>query len=349
MRQRIAFFLSLVTILLSTGELSAALIEYDRGAKGARPVGARPVGARPEGTRPEGVRPGGKERDYRPATECMLTPCIMTQWGTIRLPKDLEKTHTVQMGALHRGLYTSIALFQQSTTFEQKLSGRLFARQPNRNILNLERLIDTGKTKTIYLYGLLLQHELDEGDLIALTLTPKDSREKVEDYYFRYHHDGMKADIDIAFVQPINLFNPNPGGIIQAAYSTAALSFSLARAPDPEKQYRFISKLTRAVRFNLILGFLLRKDVGPFGGDNITQEFFDGFGGLGFTFFDFLAVGYGANFIRSPHTSFPFVGIEVRHLFEFIRSLKADTHSRWQRYLKEEIAHAPESSDSSTR
>ncbi|MBI4373892.1 MAG: hypothetical protein HY542_03345 [Deltaproteobacteria bacterium] len=40
---------------------------------------------------------------------------------------------------------------------------------------------------------------------------------------------------------------------------------------------------------------------------------------------------------NSPRTTFPFVGIEVRHLMEFIRTLKKDTHTRWRKYLKEEI------------
>lgn len=313
MQRLFAFSLFFVTLLPSLRAGAAVLVEYDRGAK-------------------------NKERAFVTADGCAHTPCIMTQWGAIRVPHRIGKIRRVELGVLHRGIFQSIALFQESTTFEQKLSERIFNRKPNRKIVNLERLVQGGKTDTIHMYGILLQYDLDEGDLIALRLSSLRDPAKSEEYYFRYHHEGAKFDVDIAFVQPINIFNPNPGGVIQAAYSTAALSFSIARAMDPEKKYSLLGKMTRAVRINLTTGLLLRKDVGDFNGDQITKEFFDGFGGLGLTFFDFLAFGYGANIVRSPHTTFPYIGIEVRHLFEFLRSLKADTHTRWQKYLKEEMA-----------
>lgn len=278
------------------------------------------------------------ERNFIAAENCTATPCIITQWGAIRLPKGVAKNHRMELGMLHRGTFQQIHLFQESTTLEQKVSERIFTRKPNRSIVNLARLVASGKAETIYMYGLLLQYDLDEGDLMSLQLTSLKNPSHVEEYFFRYHHDGAKFDVDIAFVQPINIFHPNPGGVIQAAYSTAALSFSVARAMDPEKHYSLLNKMTRAVRFNLFTGLLLRKDVGSFNGDAITEEFFDGFGGVGVTVLDFLAFGYGGNFVRSPHTTFPFVGIEIRHLMEFLRTLKADTHSRWQKYLKEEMA-----------
>lgn len=289
-----------------------------------------------------GTKKGG--RQFVSASPCADQPCTITQSGAIRLPIGIEKNHRVQLVALHRGTISSIALFQESTTFEQKVSERIFNRIPNRKVVDLERLLETGKTGTIYMYGVLLQHDLDEGDLIALKLTSLKNPSEVEEYFFRYHHDGLKFDVDLAFVQPISLFSPNPGGVIQSAYSTVALSFSAARAMDPDRHYRLISKVMRAVRVNLTAGLLIRKDVHPFNGDNITQEAIDGFGGLGLTFFDFLALGYGANFARSPHTTFPYVGIEVRHLFEFLRSLKSDTHTRWQKYLKEEMARPSDQS-----
>lgn len=277
------------------------------------------------------------ERNYLSAEACVATPCILTQWGAIRLPKNMANSYRMELGIHHRGSFSSIALFQESSSLEQKVSERVFNRQANRKIVNLERLVETGKTNTLYMYGLLLQYEFDEGDLLALQMTDLKNPSKVYNYYFRYHHQGTNWDIDIAFVQPLNLFTPNPGGIIQAAYSTAAVSFSVARAMDPEKKYSLLSKMTRAVRANLFLGLLLRKDVTPFGGgDNIVTEQLDGFGGVGLTVLDFLAFGYGGNFVTSPHTTFPFVGIEVRHLAEFLSALKKDTHSRWRKYLKEE-------------
>lgn len=287
-------------------------VEYDRGVK-------------------------GKERYWIAAKECTNKPCVITQWGAIRLPKELAGTHRIEMGGLHRGNFRSISLFQESSSFEQKLSERVFYRQPNRKIVNLERLIETGKTNTIYLYGLLLQYEFDEGDLLGLKFTSLKNPEEVQEYFFRYHHEGTKWDIDFAFIQPVNIFHPNPNGVLRAAYSTGALSFSFARAMDPDKHYSLLSKTMRAVRVNLFTGILLRREVTPFNGDNIIEDRIDAFSGLGLTFLDFIALGYGGTMANSPRTTFPFVGIEIRHLMEFLRTLKKDTHSRWQRYLKEEM------------
>lgn len=310
-------FSFLIVIFLSPFQARAeGKVEYDKGSK-------------------------KRERQFISAESCVHTPCIVTQWGAIRLPPHMGKTHRIQLNFLHRGLLYPISLFQESTTLEQKLSERIFNRKPNRKVVSLGNLVETGGNDVVYIYGLLLQYEFDEGDLIALTLTSLKNPSKAEEYYFRYHQEGMKFDVDVAFVQPINIFTPNPGGIIQAAYSTVALSFSVGWPMDPEKHYSLPGKIGRAVRLNLISGLLIRKDVGSFNGDNITKEFFDGFGGVGITFLDFLALGYGGNFIKSPHTTFPFVGIEVRHLFEAIHSLKTDTHTRWKRYLREEMERGP--------
>jgi len=310
--KKIVFLLFFLGVSFSSFANRSVFVEYDRGEK-------------------------NKIRNFVSAENCLGIPCIITQWGAIKLPEGIEKTYRVQLGSLHRGSFHPITFFQESTTFEQKLSERIFNRKPNRKVIDLESLVENEKSPIIYMYGVLLQHELDESDPLVLTLLPLKGSSRIKEFYFRYHHEGAKFDVDIAFVQPLNVFHPNPGDVIQAAHSTVALSFSVARSMDPEKQYSLFGKITRAVRFNLIAGLLLRKDVAPLSvGDNITKESFDTFAGGGLTFFDFLAVGYGANLIRSPHTSFPFVGIEIRHLLEFLRSFKADTHTRWQKYLKEE-------------
>ncbi|MBI2980737.1 MAG: hypothetical protein HYY44_00240, partial [Deltaproteobacteria bacterium] len=206
--------------------------------------------------------------------------------GSDPRPKKMAENHRIEVGGLHRGAFRSIALFQESSSFEQKLSERIFNRQPNRKIVDLEQLVETGKTNTLYMYGLLLQYEFDEGDLLALKFTSLKNPSKVNEYYFRYHNQGLKWDIDFAFIQPINIFHPNPGGVLRAAYSTGALSFSFARAMDPNKQYSLLSKAMRAVRFNLFTGVLLRREVTPFNGDNIVEDRIDAFGGLGIAFFD---------------------------------------------------------------
>ncbi|MBI3541436.1 MAG: hypothetical protein HY073_04800, partial [Deltaproteobacteria bacterium] len=232
--------------------------------------------------------------------------------------------------------YVSISLFQESTSLEQKLSERIFNRKPNRKAIDLGHKVEAGQIDILYMYGFLLQYEFDEGDLIAIKLTSLKDPSQTDEYFFRFHQDGAKWDVDIAFVQPIPSFHPNPGDGIQSANSTAAISFSVGKTMDPDRHYSLGGKILRSARFHITIGLLQRREVYPFNGDNITKDFFDGFGGVGFTFFDFLAVGYAANIARSPHTTFPYVGIELRHLLEFIRSLKQDTHSQWEKYLQKE-------------
>lgn len=303
--------LALLCLLFLPRLVWSATPEYDRGEKG-------------------GVRL------FKTVIACRERPCIITQWGAIRFQKGFGRTHRIELGALHRGQFSSIAFFQESSSLEQKLSERVFNKKPNRKVVNLERLIETDKTDTLYMYGVLLQHDLDEGDLLVLRLTHWNNPKRTEEYFFRFHQQGARWDIDIAFIQPINIFTPNPGDVIQAAYSTAAVSFSVGGTMDPERKYSIPGRLVRAIRFNLFTGFLLRRDIGTVAGDRITKDHFDGFGGVGATFFDFFAVGYGVNFIRSPHTTFPFVGLELRHFLEFLRSLKKDTHTRWEKYLHQE-------------
>lgn len=311
MNSRIAAAVFLFLFSATSLTAWAAPVEYDRGSK-------------------------GKLRAFLPAEGCGPTPCVVTQWGAIRFPKGFERKSRIELGSLGRRGFHSIALFQESSSLEQKLSERILTRRPNRRIVNLERLVETGETNTLYIYGILLQHDLEEGDLLVLRVSPLKNPSRSQEYYFRYHHEGARWDIDIAFVQPINVFTPNPGNIIQAAYSTAAVSFSVGATMDPEKKYSIPGRLIRAIRFNLLTGFLLRRDVVARNGDAITKDFFDGFAGAGVTLFDFLAVGYGGNFIRSPHSTFPFVGLELRHFLEFLRSLKRDTHSQWEKYMQEE-------------
>lgn len=286
-------------------------VEYDRGEKNAL-------------------------RQYQSAEKCKDTPCVITQWGAIKLPSEIAHQYRVELGALHRGFYETITFFQQSTTFEQKLSERIFVKKPNRKIVNVPRLVERGKTDILFMYGILLHYELDEADPLILRLTSLKNPHEVYEFFFRYHHDQAKWDIDVAFVQPINLFYPNKEDTIQAAYSTASISLSIARAMDPERKYNLFSKMTRAVRINLFMGLLLRKDIATFQGDRITKDYFDGFGGLGLTFFNFFALGYGVNMVQSPHAGFPFIGLEFRHLMEFLRTLKTDTHTQWRRFMKEE-------------
>ncbi len=309
---RFCFFLLSFIFLAGTGfGQEKSFVSYDRGAKKGN-------------------------RSFQVASRCATRPCIVTEDGAIRLSKKAGKKYRVELLLLHRGSLYPVSIFQESTTIEQQLSERIFNRRPNRKAIHLELMMERGLMDTIYIYGLLLQYAMEEGDLLTLKLTSLANPVEVEEYFFRFHDQGLQWDIDLAFVQPLNLFTPNPGGVIRAAYSTVALSLSVGGVMDPDRNYNLFGKIERAVRFNLFGGLLLREDILNLNGDNITQDYVDGFTGLGVTFFDFLAAGYGVNLVRSPHTTFPFVGIEIRHLLEFIHSLKKDTHTRWEKYLEEE-------------
>ncbi|MBI4366047.1 MAG: hypothetical protein HY543_04430 [Deltaproteobacteria bacterium] len=279
-------------------------------------------------------------RQFQSVETCVETPCVITQHGAWRFAPETVGRYRITMAYVHEGGQRPIELFQQSTSLEQKLGERILNRYPNRKVVNLMQMVEAGKVPIVYMYGILLQHDVDEGDLIAVRLTNSSKGIDAREFYFRYHKTGPIPDIDIAFLYPINFFNPNPGDIIQGAMGGVAFSFSVGTNMDPERRYSFLRKLVRAVRLNAFTGFLTRKELRTIGGDLIVSDAFDGFGGFGFTLFDFLNVGYGINLVRAPHATFPFVGLEVRHVFEFLRSLKRDTHTRWEKYLRHEAAAA---------
>lgn len=275
-------------------------------------------------------------RRFATTARCAELPCIVTQHGAWQFPPDVVGSYRIEMGYLHEGSLRPITLFQESTTLEQKLGERLFNRYPNRKVINLLRMVETRQIPTIYMYGILLQYDLAEGDPIVLRLTDRADPTQTHERYFRFHRTGSVPDIDLSLLYPINYFRPNPSNTIQGATAGAAFSFSVGTNMDPERHYGWAKKIFRAVRFNLFTGLINRKETKAIGGDLVVKDVFDGFGGAGITLFGFLNAGYGINFVRSPHSSFPFVGIEVRNVFEFLRTLKRDTHTRWEKYLQEE-------------
>lgn len=319
---RLSFFLCILCCGISSGVWATTvsappspLLEYDRGT----PKGARA---------------------FQSVKRCLETPCVVTQHGALRFHPDIAARYRVEVWYIHDGSVYPIGLFQQSTTFEQKLGERLLNRTPNRKIVNLTRLIETGTANTVYMYGVLLQYDVDEADPILVRLTSLADARDVQEYYFRFHKTGPRADLDLAFIFPINHFSPNPGDMIRSASRGMAFSFSVGSHMDPEKKYPLISKLARAVRMNLMLGVVDRQLASDIAGDRVISNSVDAFGGVGLTFFDFFLAGYGYNLVRPPRSGFPFVGLEVRHVFQFIKSLKKDTHSKWEEYLREESARA---------
>jgi hypothetical protein len=277
-------------------------------------------------------------RSFGPSEDCSSTPCIVTQHGAWQFPPDVVGRYAIRMGFVHENHYHPIELFQESTTLEQKMAERLLNRSPNRKAINLMHALESGKVTTVYAYGLLLQNDIKEGDLIAISLTDTKDPLQVTDYFYRFHRTGLVPDFDFTLLYPINFYHPNPGDQVQGTYGGAAFSFSVGTNMDPGKKNNWFVKGLRAVRLNLFMGLLTRKELANIPAGTIVQDKLDGFVGMGFTFFEFLNAGYGVNLVRSPHTFFPFVGLEVKHVYEFFRSLKPDTHSRWVRYMKEEAA-----------
>lgn len=301
-----------------------ALVEFDRGEKKG-------------------------ERLFRSADDCHTKPCGITQHGALRFHASVPRQYRVEMGYIHGGVYRPIDLFQQSTSLEQKLGERLLNRHPNRKIVNLSRMVERGDLNTVYVYGLRLQYEMAQGDPIVVRLIRYDRPDEINEYYFRYHHAGVRADFDLAFLYPINYFHPNPNDTIQSANAGIAFSLSAGTNMDPDRRYSWFSKIMRSVRLNLFTGVINRRVLGDIAGDRVIQDDADGFGGVGLTFFDFLIAGYGINVFHTPRSAFPFVGLEFRHAFDFIRSLKSDTHTKWEQYLEAEQGRAAKPRQTSPR
>lgn len=282
--------------------------------------------------------PGSKKgaRDFSDSADCTETPCIITQHGAWQFSPEVVGHYSVRMGYVHDKVFRPIALFQESTTLEQKMAERLLNRYPNRKAINLMHMVESGIIPTIYAYGLLLQNDIGEGDLISISLTDMADPTRTKDYFYRFHRTGAVPDFDITLLYPLNYYHPNPGEQVQGTFGGAAFSFSVGTHMDPRKKYNWFVKGIRAVRTNLFLGVVTRKELHAISTGIVTKDNADGFVGLGITLFEFLNAGYGVNMFRSPHTFFPFVGIEIKHVYEFFKSLKPDSHSRWVRYMKEE-------------
>jgi len=277
---------------------------------------------------------GGREgpREFVSAKRCQESPCVVTQDGAIKISPQFVSDYQVSLGLIHDGLYRPVHLFQQSSTLDERLSERLFNTQQNRKIFDLSRSIEEGKTEVIHLYGLRLHYDIEEGDPLILTLT---SQENVRDYkssYFRYHQEGLIWDLDLALIQPVDTLRSDSGELVQGSTISIAFSLSLGSYMDPEVPYRWRSKILHAWRANLFLGLLSRRVVD----DSIVVEQIDGFVGGGLTLLDFFIVGAGVNTSRSPHSVFPFVGLEVNHVYKFLRSLKRSTHEEWLQYQEQE-------------
>lgn len=282
--------------------------------------------------------PGTKKgaRNFVDSADCIETPCIITQHGAMKFAPEVVDHYMVRMGYVHDKVFRPIALFQESTTLEQKMAERLLNRYPNRKAINLMHMVESGNLSTIYVYGLLLQNNIGEGDLITISLTSITDPTQTKDYFYRFHRTGAVPDFDITLLYPLNYYHPNPGEQVQGTFGGAAFSFSVGTHMDPRKKYNWVAKGFRAVRLNLFLGVVTRKELTTVSTGTVTKDNADGFAGLGITLFEFLNAGYGVNMFRSPHTFFPFVGIEVKHVYEFFKSLKPDSHSRWVKYMKEE-------------
>lgn len=285
---------------------------------------------------------GGKEgpRLFLSATKCRDTPCIVTQDGAIKISPQSLHEYKLEIGLFHEGVLRPVHLFQQASTLDERLAERLFNTQQNRKIFNLSRFVEEGNTEMIHIYGLTLHYEIDEGDPLILTLTRKDDAKDYKEYYFRYHQDGSFLDADLALLQPIGIFIPNPNNVIQGSNISVALSLSRGWYLDPEVPHGWLAKISHAWRGNLFLGLMSRQIIEEKGGNKATIEESDGFIGIGVTLLDFMIVGVGINVSRPPQSHFPFVGMEVGRTYKLLRSLKRSTHEQWVEYQKKEQRRA---------
>ncbi|EKD50537.1 MAG: hypothetical protein ACD_62C00510G0004 [uncultured bacterium] len=266
------------------------------------------------------------------ATHCHKSPCVIGQYGAIKFAPGLSATHDIKLSYLHDDQMMSFSLFQEGALFKEGLFDRLVNKQRNRNVFNLEQSLAAGQTDTVYLYGVLLHYQLEEGDLIVIDIiNHKDAKDKHQ-CIFRFHRTGPIFDADVALINPIDYFAPNPNDTVKYASISIAVSTSVGWYMNPEKDYNFAQKFLGAWRFNIFTGLLRRHELTNIGGDNIVDARFDGFVGAGFTFVDFFIGGMGVNLVRSPHTVFPFVGVEVKHLYQFMKSIKKSTKKRWNKY-----------------
>ncbi len=277
-------------------------------------------------------------RVFISAERCDVTPCVITQDGAIRIsPKRVER-YKVEIGLLHDGLYRPVDIFQAASPLDKRLSERLFSTQQNRKIFDLSSAIEAGKTDTIYIYGLQLHYELHEGDPLILTFTDRDNVKEHRDYYFRYHQDGASWEGGVAVLLPAGIYLNNEENIIQGSTISIAASLSRRVTLDPDQEASWGDKVFHAWRGNLFLGLVNRRILAGQIGDNvgIVNEQLDGFIGVGITVFDFVIWGVGTNLTKTPKSAFPFVGVEMRHFDQFLRSLKKSTHEKWLAYQERE-------------
>ena len=273
---------------------------------------------------------------YQLGNDCQFTPCVVGKYGSIQLSENIRKNLEIEIGYFNQDGYHSLAFFQEGAEFNETLLERVFNKRKNRNMFNLEHALQTGNTNTIYLYGILLHYQLKEGDVVIVRLKDPKNQNNRREFYFRYHRKGPIFDADVAIISPLNYFTPNPNSVVRNASISAALSFSVGTYMDPEKDCNYFTKFIYAWRFNLFAGFLKRGEMKNVGGDQYVDQEFDGFVGAGFTFADFIIGGMGINMARSPHTFFPFVGIEVNNLYSVLKSLKKSTKKKWKRYMIEQ-------------
>ncbi|MBF0104432.1 MAG: hypothetical protein HQM16_03790 [Deltaproteobacteria bacterium] len=281
-------------------------------------------------------------RAFQPADPCTHTPCVIGKFGAIYLSETARRDYTIELGLFHEGDLRSVALFEEGSNIDEKFTERFFNTKQNKKIFDLENAIQNSITDTLYIYGLGIHYTLDEGDVVIIKLTDKKNEVIKTSYYFRYHRKGPIWDGDVAIISPLNVNIPNPNNTIRNSMISLSLTTSVGWYMDPEKKYSFGRKFLHAWKLNMSAGLIRRYEYRYEGGtDKYTDSKVDGFFGLGFTFVDFFVGGMGVNMVRDPHSFFPFVGIEVKHMYQFIKSLKTSSKKKWQKYLKAQQGVSP--------
>jgi len=273
---------------------------------------------------------------YKSANACVKVPCVVSQKGKIKFNRAITEKYAVEIGVVNKGKYASYSINQTPVDKDDHMSERVLQRKLNKKVLNIDQALYTGKLDVVYVYGLLLEYPMYEGDLIVVALTDPTNILNKYYYYFRYHRDGVIFDFDVAIINPIDVFWPNPNNRLKGTDLTAGLSFSWGWNMDPEKKYNFLRKFLHCWKFNITTGVMRRNQENIVGADRVGRNYIDGFIGGGLTFLNIINGGFAVNMARSPHAVFPYVGVELKSLFNLFQSLGKSRNKKWEEYIRQE-------------
>jgi len=271
-------------------------------------------------------------RVYLDAEPCREKPCVVTELGAVRFDLPADR-YEVSLWLMHRNLLTRIEYLEHRELRDYQALERVFNRRRNKRVFSLTERIANNRLPVLFLYGITLQYEVDQGDTMIIEMSERGQASATRRYYFRYHQAGMHPAFDIALLLPLNFINyPRPGPDFENRSLNAAVTLAFKWNKDPSADYGWLSKLALSVYPSMFLGLMTRR----FLVDGLSRAQADVFAGTGLTFLDFLFAGYGINVFHSPRTGGPFIGFHVGKALNFIRDLQRSSPERWDAFLDEE-------------